>query len=78
MGGSALDIQAQELSVKVGDLVRNNHPSWMRVEQIGVIVGRGVSMLGASRMNKSFKVLWRDGTIGNNIWDYDLKIVKKS
>tara|TARA_B100000674_G_C37480221_1_gene751098 strand:+ start:431 stop:625 length:195 start_codon:yes stop_codon:yes gene_type:complete len=64
--------------VKVGDLVRNNHPSWMRVEQIGVIVGRGVSMLGASRMNKSFKVLWRDGTIGNNIWDYDLKIVKKS
>ena len=64
--------------MKVGDLVRNNHPSWMRVEQIGVIVGRGVSMLGASRMNKSFKVLWRDGTIGNNIWDYDLKIVKKS
>ena len=62
--------------MKVGDLVRNNHPSWMRVEQIGVIVGRGVSMLGASRMNKSFKVLWRDGTIGNNIWDYDLKIVK--
>ena len=64
--------------MKVGDLVRNNHPSWMRAEQIGVIVGRGVSMLGASRMNKSFKVLWRDGTIGNNIWDYDLKIVKSS
>lgn len=63
--------------MKVSDLVKDNHPSrGMGPERIGVIVGRGVSMLGASRMNKSFKVLWRDGTIGNNIWDYDLKIVK--
>ena len=64
--------------MKVGDLVKDNHPSWMGQERIGVIVGRGVSMLGASRMNKSFKVLWRDGTIGNNIWDYDLKNIKSS
>ena len=65
--------------MKVGDLVKDNHPSWLgRDERVGVIVGRGVSMLGASRMNKSFKILWRDGTIGNNVWDYDLKIVKSS
>ena len=65
--------------MKPGDLVKDNHPSWLgRDERIGVIVGRGVSMLGASRMNKSFKVLWRDGTIGNNIWDYDLKNIKSS
>ena len=65
--------------MKVGDLVKYNHPSWLgREERIGVIVGRGVSMLGASTINKSFNVLWREGTIGNNIWDYDLKIVKSS
>ena len=64
--------------MKVGDLVKDNHPNWIGRERIGVIVGRGVSMLGASTINKSFNVLWRDGTIGNNIWEYDLKIVKNS
>ena len=64
--------------MKVGDLVKDNHPSWINRERVGVVVSRGVSMLGASRMNKSFNVLWRDGTIGNNVWDYDLKIVKSS
>ena len=60
--------------MKVGDLVESNHPSWLRAERIGVIVGRTKSALH----NKSFKVLWRDGTIGNNVWDYDLKIIKSS
>ena len=60
--------------MKVGDLVESNHPSWAGAERIGVIVGRTNSALH----NKSFKVLWRNGTIGNNIWDYDLKIVESS
>ena len=64
--------------MQVGDLVKDNHPSWMGRERIGVIVGRGVSMLGTSRINKSFNVLWRNGTIGSNIWDYDLKVVNES
>ena len=65
--------------MKIGDLVKDNHPSrGLGRERIGVIVGRGVSMLGASTINKSFNVLWRTGAIGNNIWDYDLKIVKSS
>ena len=59
--------------MKVGDLVKTNHPSWMNRERIGMIVG----LSPASRpTNKSFKVLWHDGTIGNNVWDYDLKEAK--
>ena len=58
--------------MKVGDLVKDNQP--FASERIGVIVGRTKSALH----NKSFKVLWRNGTIGNNVWDYDLKIVKCS
>ena len=60
--------------MKVGDLVKDNHPRWIRAERIGVIVGR----TGSALHNKSFKVLWRNGTIGNNIWDYDLKVVNES
>ncbi len=60
--------------MKVGDLVKDNHPSWSRAERIGVIVGQVNSALH----NKSFKVLWYDGTIGNSVWDYDLKVVNES
>ena len=58
--------------MKVGDLVKDNRP--FGSERIGVIVGR----TNSASYNKSFKVLWRDGTIGKNVWDYDLKIVKSS
>ena len=62
--------------MKAGDLVKYNHPSWLgRAERIGVLVER--TLLGTSSLNKSFKVLWRDGTIGNNVWDYDLKVVRE-
>ena len=63
--------------MKVGDLVKDNHPSWLgKDERIGVLVKQ--TRLGTSSLNKSFRVLWRDGTIGNNVWDYDLKIIKSS
>ena len=58
--------------MKVGDLVEDNRP--FNPERIGIIVGREKSALH----NKSFKVLWRDGTIGNNVWDYDLRVVNES
>jgi hypothetical protein len=62
--------------MKVGDLVKDNHPSWLgRGEKIGVLVER--TRLGTSSLNKSFKVLWHDGTIGNNVWDYDLKVIRE-
>ena len=62
--------------MKVGDLVKDNHPSWISQERTGLLVGR--TRLGTSSLNKSFRVLWHDGTIGNNVWDYDLKIIKSS
>ena len=61
--------------MKVGDLVKDNHPSWSGVERIGIIIER-TSHYRRVASNKLFKVLWRDGTIGNNVWDYDLKIVE--
>lgn len=62
--------------MKVGDLVKDNHPRWIGQERTGLLVDR--TRLGTSSLNKSFRVLWHDGTIGNNVWDYDLKIVKSS
>ena len=63
--------------MKVGDLVKDNHPNrGMGPERIGVLVAR--TRLGTSSLNKSFRVLCQNGTIGNNVWDYDLKIVKNS
>ena len=59
--------------MKVGDLVEDNRP--FGSERVGVIVGMGVNSI---RSNQLFNVLWRDGTIGKNVWDYDLKIVKSS
>ena len=58
--------------MKVGDLVKDNQP--FASERIGVIVGRTSTAL----YNKSFKVLWRNGTIGKNVWDYDLKVINET
>ena len=65
--------------MKVGDLVRDNHPNSFQIvpNKIGVIVGQSTERRQAP-LNKSFKVLWRNGTIGNNVWDYDLKVVNES
>lgn len=66
--------------MKVGDLVVCNHPAHFTIgntpRRFGLLIER--TRLGTSSLNKSFRVLWRDGTIGNNVWDYDLKIVKSS
>ena len=59
--------------MKVGDLVKDNHPEPWRRERIGVLIER--TRIGTSSLYKSFKVLWRDGTIGNNVWDYDLRVI---
>lgn len=64
--------------MKVGDLVRCNSPhTWAYAGYYGGGFRRGIIVeeLPSSRaLNRMFKVLWQDdGTIGNNIWDYDLK-----
>jgi len=59
--------------VKVGDLVESfhgNHPGR------GLLIEQVQDRLAMH--NKVFKVLWQNGTIGNNIWDYDLKVISES
>jgi hypothetical protein len=55
--------------MKKGDLVFSVlftkwKPKW------GIILERVHDPLAVS--NKVFKVWWGDGTVGNNVWDYDL------
>ena len=64
--------------MKVGDLVKDNHPSRYGAERCGIILGFSIRFLINRYNNNENRVLWRDGTIGNNVWDYDLKIVKSS
>ena len=61
-----------------GDLVCH----WHRGELSG-----GYNMLGVileevrdqlAMHNKVFTVVWQDGTVGNNVWDYDLKVMNES
>ena len=64
----------------IGDLVRDNGPgAWSHAAHFGggfkygFIVGERPS---SRALNRLFKVLWRDGTVGDSVWDYDLKLVK--
>ena len=59
--------------MKVGDFVKDNHPTRSNINKVGVILER--TRLGTTRLNRCFKILWCNGTIGNNVWDYDLKVI---
>ena len=62
--------------MKVGDMVKDNHPTRSSIDKVGVVLE--LTCLGTTRLNKCFKILWHDGTIGNNVWDYDLKVINES
>ena len=69
--------------MKVGDLVRCNSPhSWSVAAHFGGGFRHGIiieEMPSSRALNKLFKVLWQNnGEIGNNVWDYDLKVVDES
>ena len=66
------------MTLKVGDIVKDNRPSWLGGERVGVIVSESTDRYVLMALNRAFKVLYRDGTIRNNVWDYDLKILKRS
>ena len=55
--------------MKIGDLVKTVHGFYRR----GFIVEQVQDRLALK--NKVFRVLWLDGSVGNNIWDYDLELV---
>ncbi len=63
--------------MKVGDLVKDNHPSRHGAERFGLIVSESRDRYVAMALNRAFKVLWRDGTVENNVWNYDLKVVNE-
>ena len=61
--------------MKVGDLVKHAL-SHRRENMIGVIIDK---MHDPTAMtNDVFCVLWRDGSIGKNVWDYDLEMINES
>ena len=55
--------------MKVGDFVEHvfAHP---KQKMIGVIIKEVHDPLAMT--NKVYDVVWRDGTVGHNVWDYDL------
>lgn len=60
--------------MRVGDLVRHAL-SHRRENAIGVIIEKVHDPLAMT--NDVFRVLWRDGKIGNNVWDYDLVVIRE-
>jgi len=61
--------------LQVGDFVKDGYPG--RSRHVPDRHGFIVEELDASRaLNKVFKVLWTNGEIGNNIYEYDLELVK--
>ncbi len=58
--------------MQVGDLVLFTRPTHV-LGMHGLIIERVHDPMAMN--NRVFKVLWKDGTIGNNIWDYDLKVI---
>ena len=55
--------------MKVGDLVQHCFS-----EKIGLLMREVWDPLtGVTSSNKVFDILWQDGTIGHNVWNYDLE-----
>ena len=55
--------------MKVGDLVQQCFYG-----MVGVTIREVYAPLCATTINKVFDILWQDGTIGHNIWNYDLEL----
>ena len=58
--------------MKVGDLVKTVAGFY----RCGILVERVYDPLAMS--NKVFKVRWSNGTLGNNVWEYDLEVISES
>ena len=60
--------------MKVGDIVQHYFS-----EKIGVTIKEVFDPLcGVTSSNKVFDILWQDGTIGHNVWNYDLELISES
>ena len=56
--------------MKPGNLVQH----WA-TEKIGIILKEVWDPLCGTTVNKVYDIMWRDGTIGHNVWNYDLEVV---
>jgi len=63
--------------MKKGDLVCLSRCGELSAEynMLGVIIEEVHDPLAMH--NDVFKVWWTDGTVGNNVWDYDLKVMNE-
>ena len=61
-------------NIAIGDLVQlvRLYPS-DKIRK-GIVVERVFDPMAG--LNKCFKVLWNDGTVGNNVIDYDLELIE--
>ena len=65
--------------MKPGDLVRHVFADELilgRRKEIGIIVERVFDPLAST--NDVFNVVWRNGSLGKNVWDYDLVVLNES
>ena len=61
--------------MKVGDLVKQVL-SHNRENLTGILIEKVHDPLAMN--NDVFRVLWSDGNIGNNVWNYDLEVINES
>ena len=61
--------------MKVGDIVKHVL-AHERENMVGIIVEKVHDPLAIA--NDVFSVLWRNGMIGNNVWDYDMVVINES
>ena len=59
--------------MKVGDLVKHYF-----TEGLGIILREVHDPLCSTTTNKVFDILWQEGTIGHNVWSYDLEAINES
>ena len=63
--------------MKVGDLVRLAF-AHKRENMFGIIVESVFNPLMASANDVRFNVVWCNGSLGKNVWDYDLVVINES
>lgn len=65
--------------MKVGDLVKDVYTGTLGYQnrgRVGIIIKEVWDpRCGVTSSNKVFDILWQNGTIGHNVWNYDLESV---
>ena len=56
--------------MKIGDMVYANWYGNVDKGKWGIILEKIYDK--KAQRNRIFTVLWQDGTVGSNVWDYDL------